>query len=45
MAVEERRRVALHRHAAETWGEEAADTWPAIASEPGHTPTRVASQR
>ena len=26
MAVEERRRIALHRHAQRTWGEEAADT-------------------
>jgi hypothetical protein len=26
MAIDERRRIALHRQAAETWGEEAADT-------------------
>jgi hypothetical protein len=26
MAIDERRRIALHRQATETWGEEAADT-------------------
>lgn len=26
MAIDERRRIALHRHAAEAWDEEAADT-------------------
>ena len=26
LMIDERRRIALHRHAAETWGEEAADT-------------------
>jgi hypothetical protein len=36
MAVEERRRIALHRAAAETWGEEIADTLVELVAPSGH---------
>ena len=36
MAVEERRRIALHRAAAESWGEEVADTLVELVSPSGH---------
>ena len=36
MAVEERRRIALHRAAAETWGEEVADTLVELVAPSGH---------
>jgi hypothetical protein len=36
MAVEERRRVALHRAAADTWGEEVADTLVELVAPSGH---------
>ena len=36
MAVEERRRIALHRAAAETWGEEVADTLVELVTPSGH---------
>jgi hypothetical protein len=38
MAVEERRRIALHRAAAETWGEEVADTLVELVAPPGEDP-------
>lgn len=38
MAVEERRRIALHRHAADSWGEEAADTLLELGVPAGHEP-------
>jgi hypothetical protein len=38
MAVEERRRVALHRAAAGTWGEEVADTLVELVAPSGHEP-------
>jgi hypothetical protein len=36
MAVEERRRIALHRAAAGTWGEEVADTLVELVAPSGH---------
>lgn len=36
MAVEERRRIALHRAAADTWGEEVADTLVELVAPSGH---------
>ena len=36
MAVEERRRIALHRAAAESWGEEVADTLVELVAPSGH---------
>ena len=36
MMLDERRRIALHRHAAETWGEEAADTLLELGAPAGH---------
>ena len=36
MAVEERRRIALHRAAAETWGEEVANTLVELVAPSGH---------
>ena len=36
MAVEERRRIALHRAAAEGWGEEVADTLVELVAPSGH---------
>jgi len=36
MTVEERRRIALHRAAAETWGEEVADTLVELVAPSGH---------
>jgi hypothetical protein len=36
MAVEERRRIALHRAAAETWGEEVANTLVDLVAPSGH---------
>ena len=36
MAVEERRRIALHRAAAATWGEEVADTLVELVAPSGH---------
>jgi hypothetical protein len=36
MAVEERRRIALHRAASETWGEEVADTLVELVAPSGH---------
>ncbi len=36
MAVEERRRVALHRAAADSWGEEVADTLVELVAPSGH---------
>jgi len=36
MAVEERRRIALHRAAAESWGEEIADTLVDLVAPSGH---------
>lgn len=41
MPVEERRRIALHRHATETWGEEAADTLLGISTPAGHDPATM----
>jgi hypothetical protein len=40
MAVEEHRRIALHRAAAETWGEEVADTLVDLVVPSGDVPTR-----
>ncbi|MFO7777286.1 MAG: hypothetical protein R6V28_02930 [Nitriliruptoraceae bacterium] len=36
MTVEERRRIALHRAAAESWGEEVADTLVELVTPSGH---------
>jgi hypothetical protein len=36
MSVEERRRIALHRAAAGTWGEEVADTLVELVAPSGH---------
>ena len=36
MAVEERRRIALHRAAAASWGEEVADTLVDLVAPSGH---------
>jgi hypothetical protein len=36
MAVEERRRIALHRAAAASWGEEVADTLVELVAPSGH---------
>jgi hypothetical protein len=36
MAVEERRRIALHRAASEAWGEEVADTFMELVAPSGH---------
>ena len=36
MTVEERRRIALHRAAAATWGEEVADTLVELVAPAGH---------
>jgi hypothetical protein len=36
MTVEERRRIALHRAAAESWGEEVADTLVELVAPSGH---------
>jgi hypothetical protein len=36
MAVEEHRRIALHRAAAESWGEENADTLVDLVTPAGH---------
>lgn len=36
MAVEERRRIALHRAAAQSWGEEVADTLVELVAPSGH---------
>ena len=38
MPVEERRRLALHRAAAESWGEEVADTLVELVTPAGHDP-------
>lgn len=38
MAVDESRRRALHRAAADTWGEEVADTLAELIGPPGHQP-------
>jgi hypothetical protein len=40
MAVEERRRIALHRAAADTWGEEGADTLVELVVPLGGTSSR-----
>lgn len=36
MAIDERRRIALHRQAAASWGEEAADTLLELGAPAGH---------
>ena len=38
MAVEETRRIALHRAAAASWGEEVADTLVELVTPAGHEP-------
>jgi outer membrane murein-binding lipoprotein Lpp len=45
MAVEEHRRIALHRAAAETWGEEVADTLVDMFVPSGHEPSTRADVR